>query len=150
MSQTTEDRVVRLTSPGHLAALALYLAGAFGGLITMLGLAEAKSMTDMVGIDFVQVWGGVTFVAGLLVASVAVIARFDLPSRSRLAIECMALAVLFLCWLWYEITLVYGNGFDKVLFTQNFVTWAFIGYVARAVEIPFEIRRVRVEPKVGE
>ena len=145
-----ETKTIRITSPGHPVAIALYIAGALGGFLTVTGLAEAKAMTGWVGLTVVQVWGSVAFLAGLLVAAISLIARFETPNRARLKIECVALAVLSVCWLWYEITLVHGNGIDQILFTQNFVTMSFLGYLIRAVEIPFDMRRVRSGPKVGE
>lgn len=144
------DRTVRLTSPGHPAAVFTYLTGAFIGAITITGLAEAKSMTDIAGSDLVLVWASIATAAGLLAAAMGLIGRVEPPSQSRLRIELVSLAVLSLSYLWYEITLVVGNGISSVLITQGLATGIFLGSAARAVEILLEVRRVRIEPKVGE
>lgn len=144
------DRTVRLTSPGHPAAVFTYLTGAFIGAITITGLAEAKSMTDIAGSDLVLVWASIATAAGLLAAAMGLIGRVEPPSQSRLRIELVSLAVLSLSYLWYEITLVVGNGISSVLITQGLATGIFLGSAARAVEILFEVRRVRIEQKVGE
>ena len=144
------DGTVRLTSPGHPAAVFTYLTGAFIGAITITGLAEAKSMTDIAGSDLVLVWASIATAAGLLAAAMGLIGRVEPPSQSRLRIELVSLAVLSLSYLWYEITLVVGNGISSVLITQGLATGIFLGAAARAVEILFEVRRVRIGPKVGE
>lgn len=144
------DGTVRLTSPGHPAAVFTYLTGAFIGAITITGLAEAKSMTDIAGSDLVLVWASIATAAGLLAAAMGLIGRVEPPSQSRLRIELVSLAVLSLSYLWYEITLVVGNGISSVLITQGLATGIFLGSAARAVEILLEVRRVRIEPKVGE
>lgn len=144
------DGTVRLTSPGHPAAVFTYLTGAFIGAITITGLAEAKSMTDIAGSDLVLVWASIATAAGLLAAAMGLIGRVEPPSQSRLRIELVSLAVLSLSYLWYEITLVVGNGISSVLITQGLATGIFLGSAARAVEILFEVRRVRIGPKVGE
>lgn len=144
------DGTVRLTSPGHPAAVFTYLTGAFIGAITITGLAEAKSMTDIAGSDLVLVWASIATAAGLLAAAMGLIGRVEPPSQSRLRIELVSLAVLSLSYLWYEITLVVGNGISSVLITQGLATGIFLGSAARAVEILFEVRRVRIEQKVGE
>lgn len=144
------DVTVRLTSPGHPAAVFTYLTGAFIGAITITGLAEAKSMTDIAGSDLVLVWASIATAAGLLAAAMGLIGRVEPPSQSRLRIELVSLAVLSLSYLWYEITLVVGNGISSVLITQGLATGIFLGSAARAVEILLEVRRVRIGPKVGE
>ena len=144
------DGTVRLTSPGHPAAVFTYLTGAFIGAITITGLAEAKSMTDIAGSDLVLVWASIATAAGLLAAAMGLIGRVEPPSQSRLRIELVSLAVLSLSYLWYEITLVVGNGISSVLITQGLATGIFLGSAARAVEILFEVRRVRIEQRVGE
>lgn len=140
---------VRLTSPGHPAAIVLYLTGAFIGVATIVGRTSAKSMTDIVGSDFVLVWAAIAAASGLLASAMGIIGRVEPPSQSRLRIELVSLAVLSLSYFWYEITLAVGNGFD-VLITQALASAVFLGAGARAIEILFEVRRVRIEPKVGD
>lgn len=141
---------VRLTSPGHPMAIAAWLTGSFVGAITIAGLASAKSMTSIIGADLVIAWGAIAAASGLLAAAMGLIGRVEPPSQSRLRIELTSLAVLSMSYLWYEITLVIGNGISEVLITQGLATGIFIGSAARAIEILFEVRRVRIEPKVGE
>lgn len=140
----------RIISPGHPVAIATYTAGAFGGLLPVTGLAEAKAMTDAFGPTAVTLWGGVAFATGLLVAAVALLSRYQDPTPRLLRVECVSLAILGACWAFYEVTLVHGNGFDQVLFTQNWVTWPALGFIWRAIEIVREIRRVRRDPSVGD
>ena len=140
----------RIISPGHPVAITTYMAAAFGGLLPVSGLAEAKGMTDAFGASAVSLLGTLAFVSGLLVATMALLSRYQEPTRHTLRVECIAVAVACLCWGFYEVTLVMGNGFNQVLFTQNWVTWPALGFFWRAIEIVREIRRVRREPKVGE
>lgn len=140
----------RIISPGNEVAITTYIAGAFGGLLPVVGLAEAKSMTDMLGPSLVTLWGGVAFAAGLLVAAVALLSRFQDPTKTLLIVECVTLTILGVCWGFYEYTLVAGNGFNQVLFTQNWVTWPAIGFLWRAFEITRDVRRARRDPKVGD
>lgn len=141
---------IRLTSPGHPTALLVYLGASFVGVATIAGLTTVVSMTEILGSDGVIVWSGITAVAGLIAAAVALIGRIDSPTESRLKVELVSLTILFLSYLWYEITLVIGNGFGNVVVTQVLAHVIFLGCGARAIEVIAEIRRVRREPKLGD
>lgn len=141
---------IRLTSSGHPTAIFNYLGASFVGVATIAGLTTVISMTEILGKDGVTVWAGVTSVAGLIAAAIALIGRFDSPTESRLRIEWVSLTILFLSYLWYEITLVIGNGFGNVVVTQVLAHVIFLGCGARAIEIIIEIRRVRRGPKLGD
>lgn len=141
---------VRVTSPGHPVAITTYVAGGFGGFLPLMGLADAKAMTALFGSQFVATWGAIAFVAGLIVASVAFLSRFQPVSQGLLRVEYVTLVVLAICWMTYEVTLVAGNGFNQVLFTQNWVTFPAIGFAWRGVEAILEVRRVRRGPRVGD
>src|SRR5699024_2050481 len=144
------DGTVRLTSPGHPAAVFTYLTGAFIGAITITGLAEAKSMTDIAGSDLVLVWASIATAAGLLAAAMGLIDRGEPPSYSRLRIEFVSSAVLSLSFLGYVITSVVCNALCSLLISYGLATGMFLGAAACAVEILFEVRRVRIGSKVGE
>lgn len=141
---------LRLTSSGHPTAIVVYLGASFIGVATIAGLTTVLSMTEIIGPDGVTVWSGITAVSGLVAAAVALVGRIDPPTESRLRIEWVSLTILFLSYLWYEITLVIGNGFGNVVVTQVLAHVIFLGCGARAVEVIAEIRRVRREPKLGD
>src|SRR5699024_3348412 len=140
----------RIISPGHPVAITTYMAAAFGGLLPVSGLAEAKGMTDAFCSRVVSLGGTLAFVSGLRVATMALLSRYQEPAHRTLRVACIAVAVACLCWGFYEVALVMGNAFNQVLFTQNWVTWPALGFFWRAIEIIRETRRVRREPKVGE
>src|SRR5699024_3728832 len=103
----------RIISPGHPVAITTYMAAAFGGLLPVAGRGEANGINDAFGCSVVSLWGTLAFVSGLLVATMALLSRYQEPTHRTLRVECIAVAVACLCWGFYEVTLVMGNGFNQ-------------------------------------
>lgn len=137
------SRSVKITGSTHAFAVVIYACQACLGIEYIVGLAEAKAMTEMVGFPIVMVWALVLVLGGAFATIAALLAPNQLLTRQALVIEEVALIVVATASLWYEVTLALGNGFT-VMTTQTQAVAVFAGSLARAVQVHRERRRIAV------
>lgn len=141
-------RLVEIATPTHAWAVSIYVVQAFQGLLYMVGVAEAKSMTEMLNVQVSALWAFVLVVAGGGAAASVFVARksaYTLPALKMELLCCLAIAAASVL---YEVTLVYGNGPLGVATTQSYALMLVVGGIARAAQIRRE--RAKVNARLGE
>lgn len=130
-----------VTTPTHALTVTVYGSQVLLGVAYLVGLAEAKAMTEIAGPTLAAVWA-LCLLLSSLTALVSVVGAKDRIRRS-LAVEMWAALAVGLVSLIYEVTLLIGNGPLGVVTTQTYALAIGIGCLARAWQIRRELARIR-------
>lgn len=134
------NQPVTITTTTHALAVSIYALQATQGALYLLDLANAASMSDWLGQVFADVWAMVLLLAGIAaVAATQMSKDYTRPALRAESAACVALAVAS---LFYEVTLVRGNGIGEVVTTQSYALMVAIGCGFRVWQIRREQRRV--------
>lgn len=141
-------RLVEIATPTHAWAVSIYVVQAFQGILYMVGIAQAKGMTEMLSEQVPALWALVLVVAGGGAAAAVFAARRPAYTLPALRIELLCCLTIAAASLLYEVTLVYGNGPLGVATTQSYALMLIVGGIARAAQIRRE--RAKVNARLGE
>lgn len=136
------NRPLEITTTTHALAVSIYLLQAIQGILYVIGLANASSMTDLIGEPAVGLWSIILAAGGVLATVAVVMARKPTYTLPALRTEMWAATALAIASFWYEATLIIGNGLSEVVTTQSYAVMVGAGCIARMVQIRRERRRV--------
>lgn len=131
MPDSARRRIV--TTPTNALTVTVYASQVGLGVAYLVGLAEAVTLTALVGPVLAQVWALVMLISALL-ALTAVFTVRENVERALLA-EGVGATTVGVISLLYEVTLLIGNGPLSVVTTQTYAIAVGVGCLARAWQI---------------
>ena len=135
---------VKIVTPTHGIALSMYLISAAQGIVHLVGIATAASLTELSSTWFADVWG-VLFFTGGIVAFTAARRRHYHPDRVKEALkkELVGVTLIAFCNFMYELALVSVLGWGSVPQTQLYAGGILLACVWRSAQIVRELLAIR-------
>ena len=133
-------RPLEITTTTHAIAVSIYFLQSIQGMLYIVGLAQAVTMTAIAGPAVVGIWSLILVLGGALAALATRAAKKN--PMPALKVEMWAIMALVVANLWYEATLVIGNGPLGVVTTQSYAIMLVVGCAARIVQIRKERKRI--------
>ena len=133
-----------LTTPSHPFVLAFYSALVILGVLGVGGILNPEGMRNEFGETVTRFWAlgritaGTLALSGAVGATISLIRRLD--PRVYLWLEFIGCVLIFVMQGFYEVTVWNRFGWTGVVETQVLTTTFALAGLARAIQLPFQVR----------